>query len=200
MILIVDSGHNEETLGKRSPDGRVVEYEYTRRIALEIMERFKKHPVVFPIYLDDDPARNGKSDEAELKMRIDKANTISKDAYKNLNQVLLLSIHLDASPNKNACGASVFISPNASSKSDFFARILRNKIVERNLAGNRVSLVKVAKFGIIHKTMCPAVLVECAFMTNKKDVDMLLTDAGFNNIVNMLCDSVSHYYSSLHYT
>ena len=33
MKVLIDNGHGIETLGKRSPDGRLREYAYTREVA-----------------------------------------------------------------------------------------------------------------------------------------------------------------------
>lgn len=33
MKILIDNGHGKETPGKRSPDGRLKEYAYTREIA-----------------------------------------------------------------------------------------------------------------------------------------------------------------------
>lgn len=33
MRILIDNGHGENTPGKRSPDGKLREWEYTRRIA-----------------------------------------------------------------------------------------------------------------------------------------------------------------------
>lgn len=37
MKILIDNGHGVETLGKRSPDGRLQERSYTRLIAREIV-------------------------------------------------------------------------------------------------------------------------------------------------------------------
>ena len=38
-FVIVDNGHGRETAGKRSPDGRLREWEWTRLMAREIRQR-----------------------------------------------------------------------------------------------------------------------------------------------------------------
>ena len=37
MKILIDNGHGRETPGKRSPDGRLLEYAYTRDIARRIV-------------------------------------------------------------------------------------------------------------------------------------------------------------------
>lgn len=43
MKILIDNGHGSNTKGKRSPDGRLMEYAYTREIAeLVVSELLKK--------------------------------------------------------------------------------------------------------------------------------------------------------------
>ena len=41
MVILIDAGHGIDTLGKRSPDGRLREYKYAREIAAEVVKRLK---------------------------------------------------------------------------------------------------------------------------------------------------------------
>ena len=41
MVILLDAGHGVDTLGKRSPDGRLREYKYAREIAAEVVKRLK---------------------------------------------------------------------------------------------------------------------------------------------------------------
>ena len=41
MKVLIDNGHGVETEGKRSPDGRLREYAYTREIADRVMNRLQ---------------------------------------------------------------------------------------------------------------------------------------------------------------
>ena len=37
MKILIDNGHGQETAGKRSPDGRLLEWSYNREIARRIV-------------------------------------------------------------------------------------------------------------------------------------------------------------------
>ena len=41
MVILTDPGHGENTAGKRSPDGRLLEWKYSREIAAEVVKRLK---------------------------------------------------------------------------------------------------------------------------------------------------------------
>lgn len=42
MKVLIDNGHGAETPGKRSPDGRLREYAYTREIAIRVASRLQQ--------------------------------------------------------------------------------------------------------------------------------------------------------------
>lgn len=42
MKILIDNGHGENTPGKRSPDGRLREYLYTREIAEEVVAELRR--------------------------------------------------------------------------------------------------------------------------------------------------------------
>ena len=42
MKVILDNGHGRDTAGKRSPDGRLREYAYTREMARRIAQDLKR--------------------------------------------------------------------------------------------------------------------------------------------------------------
>ena len=48
-IVILDNGHGEDTPGKRSPDGRLKEYQYCREIVDRIYEQLKTTHEVYKL-------------------------------------------------------------------------------------------------------------------------------------------------------
>ena len=42
MKILIDNGHGSNTAGKRSPDGRLLEYAYTREIAERLVYELRK--------------------------------------------------------------------------------------------------------------------------------------------------------------
>ena len=42
MKILIDNGHGVDTAGKRSPDGSLREYKYTREIAEKVVSELKK--------------------------------------------------------------------------------------------------------------------------------------------------------------
>ena len=118
MKVLIDNGHGENTPGKRSPDGRLKEWAYSREIADLVVAGLRK--------LGIDAERIVKEDtDVPLSERCRRANAIYKDTGK---KAILISIHCNAAGSgtswMNARGWSVFVSNNASSNSKRLATCL----------------------------------------------------------------------------
>ncbi len=118
MKVLIDNGHGENTPGKRSPDGRLREWAYSREIADMVVVGLRK--------LGIDAERIVKEDtDVPLSERCRRANAIYKEAGK---KAILVSIHCNAAGNgsswMSAKGWSVFVSNNASSNSKKLADCL----------------------------------------------------------------------------
>jgi N-acetylmuramoyl-L-alanine amidase len=91
-------------------------------------------------------------------------------------KAIYLAIHANASPKpgwSDANGARVFVAPNASKTSVALATSIRKTWGAYDIGIEAPRQVKRAKFTELTRTTCPAVLVECGFMTNKNDALVL---------------------------
>ena len=94
MKVLIDNGHGENTPGKRSPDGRLREWAYSREIADMVVVGLRK--------LGIDAERIVKEDtDVPLSERCRRANAIYKEAGK---KAILVSIHCNAAGNGSSCG------------------------------------------------------------------------------------------------
>lgn len=111
MKVLIDNGHGENTPGKRSPDGRLREWAYTRKIADRVITELRTKGI--------DAERIVKEMvDIPLSVRCRRANTIYRESGGN---AILVSIHCNAAGVGSdwlpAHGWSVFISDNASTNS-----------------------------------------------------------------------------------
>ena len=164
--VILDAGHGGlingqyQTAGKRSPvwpDNTILyEGEFNRAIKARIIERLTAVRVPY-IDLVPEPL------DISLNSRVERAN-------KHANNSFLISIHANAG---GGTGSEIFISPNASEKSQLIAKEAE-KQYKKVFPGYRWRGIKKEKFTIIHKTRMPAALFECFFMDNKKECNEIL--------------------------
>ena len=190
MKVLIDNGHGENTPGKRSPDGRLREWAYTREIADLVVAGLRKKGI--------DAERIVKEDsDVPLSERCRRTNNIYRDTGK---KAILVSIHCNAAGSgtswMNAHGWSVFVSNNASANSKKLATSLcevaeslkmqirrlmpRQPYWEQNLA-------------ICRDTNCPAVLTENFFQDNKEDVEYLLSREGKDTVARIHIEGILKY-------
>ncbi len=172
--IIIDNGHGSETPGKRSPkfsDGtQMFEFEFNRAIAWRLADLLEKESI---------PHINLVPEQTDISLpeRCKRANA----AYKQDNSCILISIHANAASAPEANGYEVFTTPGQT-KSDAIATAIFNAYkAEFPELKARVDLSdkdpdKEEHFYIIKNTHCPAVLIECGFMSNEKECRLLLDE------------------------
>jgi len=177
MRILIDNGHGKETPGKRSPiwlDGsQVFEWEYTRRVAKNIVSRLTGDGVVSSLLVPEDA-------DVPLNERCRRANTIAKLA--GAKNTLLVSIHLNAF-NGKARGWEVH-TYTGQSISDTYATVMWNE-ARRQLPGRIMRSDQSdgdpdfdSNFAILRDTICPALLTENLFMDHPDDCAFLLKPEG----------------------
>lgn len=192
MILILDNGHGDPPLtgGKCSPDKRLLEYYWARDMVQRIAAKTRALGIQTEIIVPE-------IKDISLTERTRRVNALcGKYGTKNC---VLVSVHVNAAPGSgwsNASGFCSYVAPNASTNSKRFATLLWECANKAGLRGNRsVPSCKywVGNFAIIRDTKCPAVLTENLFMTNKEEVDYLLSEAGKETIANIHVEALKEY-------
>ncbi|MBS4190319.1 N-acetylmuramoyl-L-alanine amidase [Bacillus sp. FJAT-49705] len=161
MKIMLDAGHGYHTAGKRSPDG-LREYDFNRAVtnyAKEALENYENVIVYF-----------AHSDERDipLKERTNQANQLKVDSY--------VAIHANAfgSTWNNANGIETYIHPSKPKEAYELAQKIQHNLVISTGLNNRG--VKTADFHVLRETKMTAVLVECGFMTNRNEAELLRSD------------------------
>lgn len=192
MKILIDNGHGENTIGKRSPDGLFREYKYAREIAESIERELKTKGY--------DAERIVKETiDITLEERVRRVNEVCERL--GASNVVLISIHCNAAGNgdwKNARGWSAYTS-KGKTKSDELATMLYGEAVH-NFTGQTIRKDFSdgdpdweESFYILKKTKCPAVITENFFMDNKQDVSYLLSFEGRTQIVKTHVDAIIKY-------
>lgn len=192
MVVLLDNGHGCDTHGKQSPDGRLREYLWARQMTAMIAETlislgFETYNVC-PEVVD-----------IPLSIRAKRCNDVCK--ARGVDNCILISIHVDAHGSSGsewspARGLTSFVYEHAGQKARNLAKLITNTAKVNNLLGNRSvpsSGYKEANFAILRETACPAVLVECGFMTNKDEVEFLLSPEGKAAICKTIVSAVDIY-------
>lgn len=191
FFWLLDSGHGgvingvPQTAGKRSPDwekGILYEGESNRDIVSRVKNLLKKENIDF---LEVTPELK----DISLSERVRRVNSTANKNKKSI----LLSFHSDAFTSEKANGWSAFTT-KGETKSDKIASVLykhakkaKFKVREDFSDGDPD---KEVDFFVLRKTICPAVLIENFFMTNKKDYNFLMSEKGKNKIAKTIVNAI----------
>ena len=179
---LIDNGHGVETPGKRSPDGRLLEWEWTRRVARRVAEGLRAKGLDAGLLVPEDR-------DVPLRERTARANAME-------GACMLISIHANAAGRgewRQARGWSAFVAPNASADSKRMASLLAKEAERLGLTVRRPMPGQdfwVQNLAICRDTRCPAVLTENLFMDNKDDLAFMLSEAGIETIANLHINAI----------
>lgn len=197
LTVLLDNGHGIDTAGKRSPDGVLREYKWTRDLAARLMEMLMLAGIECHLLVPEDtdiPLTSGKDN------RCRRANTLYAEAQKAGKTAVLVSLHINAAGSDgkwhDARGFSIKVQPGCSDQSKVLARSIYECAEKADLKGNR-SVPKEKyweqNLGILRETKMPAVLGESLFMDNKEDCDYLLSEEGKQTIAEVYCEGIEKF-------
>lgn len=192
-LILLDNGHGNNTAGKRSPDGTLLEYQYTREIVKNVYNVLKALGYNVEILVPE-------LYDVSLSERVRRVNQYCNDY--GASNVVVVSVHINAAGNgtqwMTARGFSVYTS-KGKTKSDELATIMCEE-AEKSHVGFKIRKDMTdgdpdweENFTILSKTKCPAVLIENFFMDNKEDVNFLLSQTGKDVVKNIHINSIIRY-------
>lgn len=130
--------------------------------------------------------------DVSLSTRVKIANS---HYFKYNKMPILISVHSNGYKTSSAHGTEVFTSPGTT-KSDHIATIWMEEFskefptIRKRTDFDDGDIDKEAKFTIINKTKCPAILIESMFHTNKKECEILASEQGRQKIAQAICNTV----------
>ena len=186
--ILIDAGHGIDTKGKRSPDGKLLEWKWNmdtaNRVAVLLKEMGYDVELIKPEQTD-----------IPLGERVRRINKYGKDS-------LLVSIHINALGTgqewMKAHGWSIWTTEGAT-KSDTIAKYIWSEAVNmwgkervrKDMSDGDVDYE--SNFYILRKTVCPAVLVENFFMDNEKDCAYLLDSQSNKECAEVIAKGLNRY-------
>ena len=193
MLIFIDTGHGIDTPGKRSPDGKFLEYLWNRQIADLLLDRFMIMGIDASLVVTE-------TNDISLSTRVQRVNKLcSKVGASN---VILLSIHSNAAGDgskwMSAQGWSCYTS-KGDTKSDVIAECLYDAF-ETEFADRKIRKDMSdgdrdweENFYILQKSKCPAVLLENFFYDNRDECTWLLKDETKERIADAIVKGIAQY-------
>ena len=197
MKILIDNGHGIGTKGKRSPDGRLLEYRENRIIARGIVDALTARDLDASLLVPEER-------DIPLPERCRRVNTWCRRLGKD--NVILISIHANAAGRGDrwydATGWCAYTS-RGNTRADALATSLY-AAAQAHLPGHRLRTDytdgdpdQEAAFYLLRHTICPAVLTENLFMDNHSDCAFLLSPEGQQALVDLHVDGIIRYLQDL---
>ena len=193
-LVIIDNGHGAETPGKCSPDGRVREWEVNRDIARRLAEALEAEGLRTALLVPGDS-------DTPLNQRVREANALARKAG-GADSALLVSVHCNAAAADGkwhpARGFASYVGLNASKKSKELASDITTAVERAGYKVRRPTPGQgywVQNLAVCRDTVCPAVLVECFFMDNRADAELLLSGRVRESMAGAVAKAVSKWAS-----
>lgn len=218
-VVILGTAHGVNVLGKRSPDKRLEEYAYSRKVVQELKRQLEAEGYTVKVDIAGDAVPPKQVDE--LKLRCDIVNALC--ARYGKHNCIYVSIHVNAAGGDgkwHMAGGWCAYTSVGQTKADDLAECLYDAarmymygydgymsvfqssgigydMKQRPWRTDKLSdgdsdLEK--NYYVLKNTACPAVLTENLFMDNEKDVELLLSDDGFEAIVNLHKEGIKEYF------
>lgn len=196
-IVVLDAGHGGTDPGAM---GNGINEKSCTLSIVQAAKKYFKEDNSIKVYLtrDSDSQSNitsgssGLSTSTSLRARTDFANEVEADIF--------ISVHINSSTNTSARGTEVYYCTgnNTQNKNGFQSEKLANLIYQPlvNAVGSSKRGVKSANFYVIKYTKMPAVLLECAFISNKEDATILKNSEKLDQMGKAIFDAVSQAFSS----
>lgn len=167
-VLIIDAGHGGIDGGAIGADGSR-ESDINLAIALRLHELCSFYGVeTIMTRLDDSRGNNALtySEHAELVYRTELTNSV--------DNAVLMSIHQNCYPTAQPSGPQVLFADNESSRR--FGQITHSNLVSfLDPENRRLAEPDKNNIYILKNVNCPAILVECGFVSNHSDISKLTT-------------------------
>ena len=197
--IILGTAHLKSTPGKCSPDGKFREYQYSREIVAAVKAILKNSGYNVFVDIEDDDLNVTQSRELCLRCKM------VNDLCKVYGDCIYVSIHVNAAGSDGkwhtATGWEAYTS-SGKTKADALATCLY-EAAKKNFKDVKIRTDfsdgdpdKEANLYVLKHTNCPAVLTENLFQDNKNDVDYLLSDKGFHEIVRIHVEGILEYFKA----
>jgi N-acetylmuramoyl-L-alanine amidase len=180
QACLLDPGHGGTEPGAVAPDG-TKEKDLNLSICHKIYKQYKKIDSGNCLIL---------SRSSDFVMGLDARAQLQKEICADI----FVSIHCNSFPNSSATGTEIYYFPGSMQGrrlADYIYTPLSRGITEIPHRG-----IKIANFHVLRKTDCPAVLLECGFMSNPRDLTLLKDEDFQEEIATAIAKGIKNYFYS----
>ncbi len=168
IVLAIDPGHGGRDPGKIGVT-KTLEKDINLSIALKLKSLLELNDIDVIMTREDDAGLYSETDTYKKRADLDNRVNIIHDNKADL----AISIHQNSFSDPNVKGAQVFYYTK-SAQGKQLAEIIQAQLVETIADGNHRKAKANDSYYMLRKTQCPLVIVECGYLSNYKESELLL--------------------------
>jgi len=167
-VVVIDAGHGGKDPGKVGVND-ALEKDINLQIALRLKSILEQNDVMVVLTREED--KDLASEQAVSRKNEDlraRANLISETS-----PVVMVSIHQNSYPEEDVDGAQVFYY-SGSDSGKVLGTMIQNRLKKEIDDGNHRVAKANKDYYLLKKAACPAVIVECGFLSNPTEAALLV--------------------------
>lgn len=193
-VIILDAGHGGFDGGAVAADG-TVEKDINLKISLTLSKMLKSSGYTVIMTREEDI---GTEDNLNDKIASRKKSDL-KNRLKLMNdnpEAVFVSIHLNKFTTAAARGSQVFYSGKTEQSKNLGDSIQKNIIKLLQPDNTRVNKQATSSTFLLYNATVPAVLVECGFLSNKAELELLKTTEYQNKMAFCILCGINEFFSN----
>ena len=194
-IVIIDAGHGGEDGGAIGKNG-VYEKDLNLSIAKSLDELLRSCGIQTVMTRSEDILLYDRNSDYKGQKKAQDLAT-RREIAERYENAIFVSIHMNAFPESQYSGLQVYYSTNNSSSS-LLAQTVQTMVKEKVLPKNNRQIKSAGtNIYLLDRLTCPAILIECGFLSNPEECERLMQTAYQNSLARVLCASVLDYLSQI---
>lgn len=185
-VVVIDPGHGGKDPGKIGIN-EAEEEDINLSIALKLKEKLEKmnYKVIMTREGDEDLCAGDFNKKEDLNNRC----YIINQSYKENENTVMISIHQNSYSDGGVWGAQCF----------YFAKSEKSKAIADSIQQGFNTMINVGSeknakendsYYMLKNTSCPAVIIECGFLSNWSEAEKLVTDDYQQRIVDIIASNL----------
>ena len=194
VVYVIDAGHGGEDAGAIASDGTLekdlnLDIASTLASLLELngnsVRMTRDTDTLLYDYYDDLTDYTGQKKVYDLKNRLKITDEFKDSVY--------VGIHMNKFPSSKYKGLQVYYSPNTEKSADIASTIKNNTRLYLQKDNRREAKKADSSIYILNNAQCPAVLVECGFLSNEEELkDLKSKDYQVRLALTLFCSLIEN--------
>ena len=187
LSIVIDAGHGGIDPGKVGIND-ALEKDINLALALKLRDKFTQDAIRIILTRDSD---TGLYSEGSTNKKAEDMQTRCK-IISDASPIFTVSLHQNSYPSPEVCGAQVFYFGQSQDGKKLADMIQDSLISNVDPDNHRVAKANESYY-LLKKTPTPTVIVECGFLSNPTEADLLLTDDYQNLLVDAIYNGIQNY-------